>query len=81
MDEFRATIEALLDEMSTARRTVVATGNGLYVRVGHAHARGADQEAAQRELQRLWDANPDAVWRIVTEYNRAGAVIATAHER
>ncbi len=78
MDEFRATIEALLDGMSTARRTVVATGSGLYVRVVEGHARGAEQEAAQRELQRLWDANPDAVWRIVTEYNRAGAGIGRA---
>jgi methyl coenzyme M reductase subunit D len=81
MDEFRATIEALLSELSTARQTVVATGNGLYVRVGNGPARGADQEAAERKLQRLWDANPDAVWRIVTEYNRAGAVVATTHTR
>jgi hypothetical protein len=67
--------------MSTARRTVVATMTGLYVRVGNEHAcGGAGQEAAQRELQRLWDAYPDAVWRIVTEYNRAGAV-ATARNR
>ncbi len=77
MDEFRATIEGLLARMSTARRTVVATGSGLYVRVVGDDARAAEQEAAQRELQRLWDAYPDGVWRIVTEYNRAAGCRST----
>ena len=74
MDEFTATIEALLDGMVSVRRTVVATERGLYVRVVEGRADEPEQEAAQRELQRLWDANPNAVWRIVTEYNRTAAV-------
>lgn len=74
MDELTATIEALLDGISTVHETVIATGSGLYVRAVEGRTPGPKQEAAQRELQRLWDANPDAVWRIVTEYNRAGTV-------